>query len=113
MILMMMMMMMMTMMNIAAAGAVDRELIYIELGDLSPPHQQQQQHQRTTATINNNNNNINSGMFVCRNGMWGRTGGRARARAGGRVRAGALLYFSLFFCIFLLLWLSCFGRPAK
>ena len=31
-----MMMMMMMMMNITAAGAVDRELLYIELGDLSP-----------------------------------------------------------------------------
>ena len=54
----MLMMMMMTMMiNITAAGAVDRELLYIEVGNLSPPHQQQQQQQRTTTTINNNTNN--------------------------------------------------------
>ena len=32
--------------NITAAGAVDRELLYIELGDLFPPHQQQQQQQQ-------------------------------------------------------------------
>ena len=43
--------------NIAAAGAVDRELLYIELGDLFPPQHQQQQQQRTTTTINNNTNN--------------------------------------------------------
>ena len=72
---------------IAAAGVVDRELLYIELGDLFPPHQQQQQHHRTTTTIINNNNNINSGMFVCRNGTWGRTGGRAGACARARVRS--------------------------
>ena len=43
--------------NITAAGAVDRELLYIELGDLFPPQHQQQQQQRTTTTINNNTNN--------------------------------------------------------
>ena len=32
--------------NITAAGAVDRELLYIELGDLFPLHQQQQQQQQ-------------------------------------------------------------------
>ena len=57
--------------NITAAGVVDRELLYIELGDLFPPHQQQQQQQeqeeerrrrrrRTTTRTNNSNikNNI-------------------------------------------------------
>ena len=43
--------------NITAVGAVDRELLYIEVGNLSPPHQQQQQQQRTTTTTINNNNN--------------------------------------------------------
>ena len=30
-------------------------------------------------------------MLVCRNGTWGRTGGRARARAGARARAHGLV----------------------
>ena len=64
--------------NIAAAGAVDRELLHIELGDLFPPHQQQQ-----TTTINNNNNNQQ--WHVCVSPWNVGAGGRARGRArGGR-----------------------------
>ena len=69
--------------NITAAGAVDRELLYIEVGNLSPPHQQQQQQQRTTTTINNNNNNQQ--WHVCVSPWNVGAGGRARGRArGGR-----------------------------
>ena len=69
--------------NITAAGAVDRELLYIELGDLFPPQHQQQQQQRTTTTTT-----LISGTFVCRNRTWGRTGRRARVRSRGRARMG-------------------------
>ena len=84
--------------NITAAGAVDRELLYIELGDLFPPQHQQQQQQRTTTTTT-----IISGTFVCRNRTWGRTGGRAGAcaRAGGHARAGQLFFYIFLTAIYM------------
>ena len=100
--------------NIAAAGAVDRELLYIGLGDLFPlkattaatattQQQQQQQQQQTKTTINNNNKNfariqascqvLNMPLLPCRSPATplhiiniGRARA-ARARAGTRARA--------------------------
>ena len=66
-------------MNITAAGAVDRELLYIELGDRSLPPTTP-----TTATTTNNNNNDNHQWHVCVSqqnmGADGRARGRVRAR---------------------------------
>ena len=82
--------------NITAAGAVDRELLYIELGDLFPPHQQQQQQQRTTTTTINNNQQWHACVSQRNVGADGRAGARARGvRSRGRARMGWCVRASL------------------